>query len=45
VKATVNRTQVEFTVGTEKYAGTVSAAGLKINRELLKRKPCADFFR
>jgi hypothetical protein len=45
VKATVKGTKVEFTVGTEKYTGTVTAAGLRINSELLKRKPCADFFR
>ena len=45
VKATVNGTKVSFEVGGEKYSGTVSAAGLSINRALLKRKPCADFFR
>jgi hypothetical protein len=45
VKARVNGTRVEFTVGSEKYNGTVTAAGLRINGKLLKRKPCADFFR
>jgi hypothetical protein len=45
VKATVEGTKVEFTVGTEKYTGTVTAAGLRIKSELLKRKPCVKFFR
>lgn len=45
VKASVKGSRVEFTVGSETYSGTLSATGLKINRRLLKRKPCADFFR
>lgn len=45
VKATVKGTKVSFTVGDQNYRGTVSAAGLSVNRRLLKRKPCADFFR
>ncbi|HSS19008.1 MAG TPA: hypothetical protein VLL54_02945 [Pyrinomonadaceae bacterium] len=45
VKATVNGTKVEFTVGSETYTGNVSAAGLRINGQLLRRKPCANFFR
>jgi hypothetical protein len=45
VKANVKGTKVDFTVGTEKYTGTVTAAGLKLKTGLLKRKPCADFFK
>ena len=45
VKATVKGSKVEFTVGSEHYSGTVSAAGLKLNGRLLKRKPAADFFK
>ena len=45
VKASVKGSKVEFTVGSETYSGTLSATGLKINGRLLKRKPCADFFR
>lgn len=45
VKANVKGTKVDFTVGAQRYTGTVTAAGLRINTELLKRKPCADFFK
>ena len=45
VKASVKGSKVEFTVGSENYAGTLSVAGLKLNGRLLKRKPNADFFK
>jgi hypothetical protein len=45
VKATVKGTRVDFEAGSQKYTGTLSAAGLRINGELLKRKPCAEFFK
>ena len=45
VKATVTGTKVEFTVGDQKYSGNVTAAGLRINNSLLKRKACAEFFK
>ena len=45
VKANVKGTKVDFTVGSENYTGTVSSAGLRINGQLLKRRPAADFFR
>ena len=45
VKATVKGTKVDFTAGTEKYTGTLTAAGLRLKTELLKRKPCAEFFK
>ena len=45
VKVTVKGTKVEFTVGSETYSGTVSTAGLRIKNDLLKRRPCADFFK
>ena len=40
---------VNFTVGDEKYSGTVSAAGLRLKSsssqsQLLKRKPCSSYF-
>ena len=45
VKANVKGTKVGFTVGSENYTGTVSSAGLRMNGQLLKRRPAADFFR
>lgn len=37
--------KVSFTVGEQKYTGTVSAAGLTLKDVgLLKRKPCATYF-
>ena len=45
VKANVQGTKVDFTVGSEHYSGTISSAGLKIKGQLLKRKPAADFFK
>lgn len=45
VKATVAGTKISFEVGGEKYTGTITAAGLNMKGQLLKRKPCADFFR
>jgi hypothetical protein len=45
VKATVKGVKVDFTVGSENFSGTVSTTGLKINGRLLKRRPCADFFK
>src|SRR5258706_6277158 len=45
VKATVAGTKISFEAGGEKYTGTVTAAGLSIKGQLLRRKPCADFFR
>ena len=41
---------VEFTVGTEKYTGRVTAAGLTLkdssgSPDMLKRKPCSSFLR
>lgn len=45
VKANVKGTKVGFTVGSENYTGTVSSAGLRINGQLLKRRPAADFFK
>jgi hypothetical protein len=43
---TVKGTNVEFSVGEQKFAGTVSAAGLKLKTggtDLLKRKPCSTY--
>lgn len=47
---TVTGMNVEFTVGTEKYTGRVTAAGLTLKNSsgspnLLKRKPCSSFIR
>lgn len=41
---------VSFTVGDEKFTGKVTAAGLSLKNssgesQLLKRKPCASYFR
>ena len=50
VPAKVDGMNIEFTVGEQKYNGTVSIAGLRIkDREgqthVLKRRPCATLFR
>jgi len=50
VDATVKGTTVEFTVGDQKYTGTVSVAGFRVKdpdgkTHLLKRRPCATLFR
>jgi hypothetical protein len=50
VQATVKGMTVDFTVGTEKYTGTVTAAGMRVKDSggtttVLKRKPCASYFR
>jgi hypothetical protein len=47
---TVKGMNVEFTVGTEKYTGRVTAAGLTLkdssgSPDMLKRKPCSSFLR
>jgi hypothetical protein len=41
---------VSFTVGDEKFNGTVTAAGIRLKKpsgetQLLKRKPCSSYFR
>lgn len=44
VPVTVNGMNVEFTVGELKFAGTVTAAGLRLKEEgLLRRKPCSSY--
>jgi hypothetical protein len=50
VPVTVKGTRVNFTVGDEKFAGTVTATGLTLKNsgggsQTLKRKPCASYFR
>lgn len=50
VDATVKGNRVEFTVGDQKYTGTVSIAGLRVRdpdgqTHVLKRRPCATLFR
>lgn len=50
VDVTVKGRTVEFTVGEQKYTGTVSVAGLLVKdpegqTQMLKRRPCATLFR
>jgi hypothetical protein len=50
VDATVKGSAVEFTVGDQKYTGTVSVAGFRVKdpdgkTHVLKRRPCATLFR
>ena len=50
VDAIVKRNTVEFTVGDQKYTGTVSIAGFRVKdpdgqTHVLKRRPCATLFR
>jgi hypothetical protein len=50
VPVKVNGATVNFTVGEEKFTGKVTAAGLSLKNssgqaQLLKRKPCASYFR
>lgn len=50
VPVKVNGTAVSFTVGEEKFTGKVNAAGLSLKNssgesQMLKRKPCASYFR
>ena len=49
VPVQVKGSTVNFTVGDEKYTGTISAAGLRLKSSssesrLLKRKPCSSYF-
>src|SRR5258706_3800289 len=49
VPVQVKGSSVNFTVGNEKYTGTVSAAGLRLKNSSneshwLKRKPCSSYF-
>src|SRR5258706_3194149 len=49
VTVQVKSSTVNFTVGDEKYTGTISAAGLRLKNstgvaQLLKRKPCSSYF-
>jgi hypothetical protein len=50
VPATVTGMKVEFTVGDQKFTGTVNAAGMRVQTagseaQVLKRKPCSSLFR
>ena len=50
VAATVKGMSVEFTAASEKFRGTVSAAGLTLKNsagesQTLKRKPCGSYFK
>ncbi len=50
VPATVKGKTASFTVGDEKYTATATAAGLSVknsagDRQMLKRKPCASYFK
>ena len=50
VDATVKGKTVEFTVGDQKYTGTVSIAGFRVKdpdgkTQMLKRRTCATLFR
>ena len=50
VPATVTGMKVEFTVGDEKFTGTVNATSLRVKSsggqtQVLKRKPCSSLFR
>jgi hypothetical protein len=49
VPVKVKGNTVNFTVGDEKFSGTVTAAGLRLKgssgeSQLLKRKPCSSYF-
>ena len=49
VPVQVKGSSVNFSVGDEKYTGTISAAGLRLKNstgvaQLLKRKPCSSYF-
>jgi hypothetical protein len=48
VEVKVKGMSVEFTVGEQKFTGTVTASGLSLkgsdgNAEILKRKPCSSY--
>ncbi|MCU1267543.1 MAG: hypothetical protein JWM21_3861 [Acidobacteria bacterium] len=50
VPVKVNGASVNFTVGEEKFNGKVTAAGLSLKNssgqsQMLRRKPCASYFR
>lgn len=50
VEATVKGANVTFSVGDEKFTGTVTTAGLRLKNssgvsQMLKRKPCSSYFR
>jgi hypothetical protein len=50
VAANVKGMSVEFTAGSEKFRGTVSASGLTLKNaagesQTLKRKPCGSYFK
>lgn len=50
VPVKVTGMNVEFTVGEQKYTGTISIAGLRVKNtdgpiQVLKRRPCATLFR
>ena len=50
VPVQVKGAAVNFTVGEEKFTGTVTAAGLRLKNssgesQLLKRKPCSSYFK
>src|SRR5437016_11043647 len=50
VAANVKGMSVQFTAGSEKFRGTVSAAGLTLKNaggesQTLKRKPCGSYFK
>ena len=50
VAVTVNRATVQFTVGEEKFNGTITVNGLRLRNsagetQVLKRRPCATLFR
>jgi hypothetical protein len=50
VPATVTGMKVDFTVGDQKFTGTVNAAGMRVKSAdgqtyVLKRKPCSSMFR
>ena len=49
VEVKVKGMDIEFTVGEQKFTGTVTKDGLRIkgsdgNAEVLKRKPCSSYF-
>lgn len=50
VQATVKGSSVSFAVGDEKFAGAVTATGLRLKNsagesQVLKRKPCSSYFK
>jgi len=50
VEAKVKGMSVDFSVGTQKFTGTVTATGMRVKDSdgkttLLRRKPCASYFR